>query len=297
VTYIAAPALASEALLASLQKAVMKVALFRFVTVSLVGGAVVAFSSVPALCWGREGHAIVARIAALELTSPAKAQVTALLGGDSAENSMAAVASWPDEIRKANPQTAPWHFVDIENGTAGYDAAIDCPNDNCVVAQITKDEHLLGDKSKSVEARAEALKFLIHFVGDVHQPLHDADNHDKGGNAVRIGYNGHQFNLHSLWDDEMVEQFGRDPTTVAHQFDGELSPNEKKTMMAGTPTDWANEGFNIAERDVYKHFPATSSEPIEVPESYVTDEGPAIKAQLEKGGLRLAWLLNRALGQ
>jgi hypothetical protein len=271
----------------------MKIApIGRYLTAAV---AVIALSPTAALCWGREGHAIVARIAALELTPSAKAQVTALLGGDSAENDMGAIASWPDEIRKANPQTAPWHFVDIENGTPGYDAATDCPNENCVVAQITKDNLILGDKNQSIETRAEALKFLIHFVGDIHQPLHDADNHDKGGNAIGISYSGHHFNLHSLWDDEMVEQFGRDPTTVAHQFDGELSVSEKKNLMAGTPVDWANEGFRIAGRDVYRTLPTNTSEAIEIPENYVTNEGPVIKLQLEKAGLRLARLLNETL--
>ena len=146
-----------------------------------------------AFAWGAEGHRIVALIAASELTPQAKAQVESLLGGDAA-SSMAELSTWADEIKFRRHETGPWHYVDIEIDSQGYNAARDCPTGDCVVAQIERDEHIVGDRSLAMPVRAEALKFLIHFVGDLHQPLHCADNHDRGGNEVKV-----KIRLTSLW--------------------------------------------------------------------------------------------------
>ena len=143
----------------------------------------------PALAWGPEGHEVVAHLAAMNLTPKARAQVAALLGGE-AEASMAIAANWADEIRDARPETSPWHFVNLENDRAlGYIAARDCPRDACIVAQIDRQAAILRSNAPA-PARAEALKFLIHFVGDSQQPLHAADNHDRGGNQVQVTLRG-----------------------------------------------------------------------------------------------------------
>lgn len=265
----------------------------RFAAAAMFG--LILLAPVTAFAWGHEGHEIVARIAAKELTPKARAGVLALLGGSDAESAMADVASWADAVRRDRPETGPWHYVDIEIGSTGYDAARDCPNDNCVVAQIVKDEALIADKTQPQEARAEALRFLIHFVGDIHQPLHDADDHDKGGNRLLIYYNGKRFGMHSLWDEEMAEQFGSDASTVAGALDGAVTPAMRTAAMSGTPADWANEGFLIAKRDVYAHWTG-QPQPLQVPESYVRDEGLVIKTQLVRAGLRLAWYLNKVFG-
>lgn len=111
----------------------------------------------------------------------AKAGVADLLGGDPF-TAMAAVSDWADRIRWDRHQTAPWHYVDIPIGSQGYSPARDCPDGDCVVAQITREEAVVADKHLLRPVRAEALKFLIHFVGDIHQPLHAANNNDRGGN-------------------------------------------------------------------------------------------------------------------
>ena len=140
----------------------------------------------PCLAWGVEGHRIIAAIAADELTPVAKRQIEQLLGSPDASRGMIEASTWADEIRSSRPQTASWHFVDIPIGSAGYDYLRDCIRQNCVVSQIDRVERALADKRVLASGRAEALRFLIHFVGDVHQPLHAADNRDKGGNGTRV---------------------------------------------------------------------------------------------------------------
>jgi len=95
-------------------------------------------------------------------------------------------STWPDEIKFQRPDTRPWHYVDIEIGTLGYDTSADCPTGDCVVAQIEKDEAILKDKRLTAPVRAEALRFLIHLVGHLHQSLHCADNHDRSGNEGKV---------------------------------------------------------------------------------------------------------------
>jgi nuclease S1 len=154
-------------------------------------------SHAAAFAWGAEGHHLVARIAADELTPRAKAAVADLLGGD-ATAGMIRASTWADEIRPSRPETAPWHYVNIEITSTGYDAARDCPNDACVVAQVERDAKIVWDSAISKPVRADALRFLIHFVGDMHQPLHCSDNQDHGGSSVRVVFEGHRTNLHAI---------------------------------------------------------------------------------------------------
>lgn len=247
-----------------------------------------------AFAWGQKGHEIVARIAASELTPHASRQIADLLGSTDVESRMARVASWADDIRRARPETGAWHYVDIELGTDGYSPRTDCPNGQCVVEQIKKDLRIFADSRSAAAARAEALLFLIHFLGDIHQPLHDIDNHDRGANQLLIRYAAHRFSMHSLWDEEMVEQLGAEDASIARQFERDVSVGEKKAIMAGTPEQWANEGYRIAKRDVYGKFDGEQGHIIEISNEYLARERPVIQTQLTRAGLRLAWLLNSA---
>jgi hypothetical protein len=127
--------------------------------------------------WGGEGHKIVANIAEVRLTPEPKAQVQALLDGAH----LADVSTWADEVRRDRPATSRWHYVDIPYEANSYDEARDCQatdHDDCVIAEIARAEKVLGDTSRSKSNRAEALKFLVHFVGDMHQPLHSIERKD-----------------------------------------------------------------------------------------------------------------------
>lgn len=246
--------------------------------------------------WGREGHRIVALIAADRLTPAARSQVAALLGSG-ARGAMETASTWADEIRDERPQTARWHYVDIEISAKGYDAARDCPEGDCVVAQIPKDERLLADRRLSGPVRAQALRFLIHFVGDIHQPLHCADHHDRGGNSVEVELGAEETNLHSVWDTAIVSGLGDDPRTVAAELNGQITPREARAWRRGGPVNWADESFAIAKRDIYGPLRAAGATagPIQLPDDYVLRERPLVAEQLEKAGVRLAMVLNRAL--
>src|SRR5215469_1378791 len=159
---------------------------------------------IPALAWAPEGHEVIARIAADNLSPAAHLRISQLLGGD-APDLMVLDSNWADEIRADRPQTTNWHFVNIEIGSKGYDPRRDCPRDDCVVAQINRDVSVLRDPKAPHPAKIEALRFLIHFVGDLHQPLHAADRHDKGGNSLTVFLNGRRTNLHRVWDEDVVE--------------------------------------------------------------------------------------------
>lgn len=241
----------------------------------------------PAWAWGPEGHEVVAHIAGMNLTPKARAGVAALLGGE-AEASMAIAANWADEIRDARPQTSSWHYVNLEiDGDHRYVPARDCSGGNCAVGQILRDEAIL--RSNAVPAaKTEALKFLIHFVGDIHQPLHAADNHDRGGNDVRIALRrGRPMTLHHFWDDDVVAAQGRDPVAIARDIDASLARAQKAALMApAAPADWALASAALARTVVYPQIHQGIGNQV------LAADAPAARAQLAKAGYALAGILN-----
>ena len=265
----------------------------RFAVATIVAAVIMPSA---AWAWGNEGHEVIALIAASELSPAAKARVEQLLGGDAA-TTMAEVSTWADKIRRERPETAPWHYVDIEITSDGYDAARDCPNDACVVAQVQKDAAIVGDKMLAEPVRAEALRFLIHFVGDLHQPLHASDNHDRGGNEVRVVVNGEKKNLHAVWDTDVVEALGDDPGTVAPALEGEITAAEKRQWSPGSVVDWANQSFQIARTKIYPTLPGTggTDAPVILSPGYAQRKADITRTQLERAGVRLAALLNETL--
>lgn len=265
-------------------------------TYVLIFQILVASAPSPSLAWGVEGHQIVAHIAFHELTSVARAQVQDLLGGD-AETAMVEASTWADEIRLRRPETAPWHFVDIPIAATGYNASRDCQNDNCVIAQIAREKTILSDRQLTPAIRAEALRFMIHFVGDIHQPLHAADNGDRGGNAVRTALGGKRTNLHAVWDTAVVQPLGVDAGVVADGLIARVAPSDRNVWQRGNAADWANESWRIAKAEIYAQLPGSggTQEPIILPDTYSASKSEVARVQLEKAGERLAWLLNEVL--
>ena len=249
-----------------------------------------AFSPTPALAWGAEGHEIVAGVALRELTPAARQDVGRLLGGPVM---MVHQASWADEVREARPQTGAWHYVDIPLQAGGYDAARDCDGGNCVVAQIENDLRILRDRRAGDSARAEALRFLIHFVADVHQPLHAEDNDDKGGNQVHARLGRERASLHKLWDVDVALPLGPDPDVIADGIERDISAAQRKDWQSGSPARWANEAHAIAREHVYP--PLQGARDIRLPPDYAFREAPLVRILMAKAGVRLAWLLNTAL--
>lgn len=245
---------------------------------------------IPALAWGALGHEIVATLALQDLSPQARAQVARLLGSPVL---LIHEASWADEIRDRRPETGRWHYVDIPLNAPAYLAVRDCPRGDCIVAQIAAAQRVLADPRRTANARAEALRFLIHLVADIHQPLHAVDNDDRGGNQVRITLRGGRTNLHQLWDARVVEALGFEPGRVAQDIRRSVSPPQRKAWQAGSAAAWATESHLVARERVYPAMQGRRS--LRLPPSYMRDEAAVTRQQLAKAGVRLAWLLNTSL--
>lgn len=248
-----------------------------------------------ASAWGNEGHRIIAAIAWGRLTPAARQQVNDLLGGGG-RVAIEQASTWADEIRPSRRETAPWHYVNIEISSNGYLPARDCPAGNCVIAQVEKDARIIADRHLIMPVRSEALRFLIHFVGDLHQPLHCADNYDRGGNSVRVVIGTEETNLHAVWDRDVVASLGEEPDSVASTLDAQIAPEVAKAWSVGSPVNWGNETFEIAKSSIYSELQGKggTSAPIILPADYPVRQRALAATQLEKAGVRLAWLLNRS---
>jgi len=243
-----------------------------------------------ALAWGVTGHEIVAAIALRELTPAARKEVGRLLGGPMM---MVHEANWADEIRDTRPETGAWHYVDIPLAAGSYDAGRDCPDRACVVAQIDRALRRLSDRRAPDDARAEALRFLIHLVADVHQPLHAEDNDDKGGNQVHVRIGRMRANPHKLWDADVIEPLGPDADAAAGNIERGITPARRQDWQSGSASRWANESHAIAREHVYP--PLQGARNVRLPRDYADREAPLARILLAKAGVRLAWLLNSAL--
>ena len=245
----------------------------------------------PAYGWGPEGHSLVARIATAELTPAAQAKVAELLGPG---QTLASIASWADQVRRERANTGPWHYIDIPIDKPHMDMARDCPKGDCVVQQIAAQRIILAEPAATAVQRKEALMFIVHFVGDMHQPLHCSDNQDKGGNDVHVVLFDRPGNLHSAWDSGLLSRMGKEDDLFPALL--EDARKHRKKWSKGTVADWAEQSHKAAQKIVYGKLPP---EPKGTPEplgaSYEAAADPLIRTQIEKAGDRLARVLNETL--
>jgi hypothetical protein len=278
--------------------------------------AIYALSASPtAFAWGDEGHEIVAAIARGYLTPQVQQKVDQLLAADQdslTAHDMLAEATWADRYRNSHKETGEWHYVDIELDHPDLKAAcFDFPTPgalasrgpahDCVVNKISEFTQELANPATPAEERLLALKFLLHLVGDMHQPLHDSDNHDKGANCVLLNLGGlRQVNLHSYWDTVVLQGLVDDPKAVAGTLTRRITPENKTSWEKGDAQAWALEGFALAQTTVYTlgSKPGCTSDrsPYSLPPGYDQAARELATVQLEKAGVRLAAVLNRALG-
>jgi hypothetical protein len=284
----------------------------RLISLTLLITAIVAPTT--ALAWGREGHAVVAQIARGYLTPKAVAAVDALLAADTdalTPPDLGARASWADAWRRDHRQTTEWHFVDIEldhpdlaGACFGFPAsatpASAGPEKDCVVGRLDAFEKELADPKTDPAERLLAFKFVLHFVGDLHQPLHAADNQDRGGNCVPLALGGPRtVNLHSYWDSVALEAIEPDATKLAAKLASQITPADRKAWEKGDAKTWAMESYALAKSTVYtigsKPGCASDVAPVTLPAGYDQAAQAAVALQLKKAGVRLALELNRAL--
>jgi len=266
----------------------------------------------PALAWGPDGHSIVAEIAQQRLSEPAARLVEKLLKG----RSLASIASWADDHRATHPETANWHFVDIPLAVATYDAARDCQpdalNGDCIIAELVRVQKDLRCASR--EAQEQALKFAVHLVGDIHQPLHTVKE-NKGGNeiAVDVYMRGlaacprclathTPVNFHMAWDVTLIQRtvwdWGAYVTRLENGWlktadarteepDANHAEIDERTFIA-----WAEESHKVAQT-VWRGLSADDV----LDDRYLNEVLPIMDRQLGIAGLRLARFLNQAASQ
>jgi len=293
--------------------------------------------------WGCKGHEVVALIAERHLSDRAHRIAVDLLATERTDSHLTHTcpetgdrfvdaSTWADDIRRVRPRTGPWHFIDVPRGAPKSDLSQYCPPaSGCITSALTEELQILRDRSLAPARRADALRFAIHFVGDIHQPLHASTNNDLGGNCVPVTFFGHtpapadsqstifNPNLHEVWDTEIIERFsaGKSVWDLAQELERKFSG--RISAWQGQSTDfaaWAWESHELAEKIAYERLPHLL--PIETPrpmrkcpasrevaasaglldldenlaDDYQATASPVIQEQLVKAGARLAELLN-----
>jgi hypothetical protein len=264
-------------------------------------------AAAPVLAWGPQGHRLVALVAANHLTPAARQNVAALLGGES----LADVAVWADEYLLGNNQTSFWHYVNIPLDATRYDRDRDCPRQpgvsaggrgdrwrDCVVDRIDYNQERLADTSLDRADRAIALKFLVHLIGDLHQPMH-ALGVERGGNGIPVVAFGspncayddgtpHRCNLHSIWDSQLIAHRRLNDRQYVGELERQISQRRWDARPTGSPAEWAMESHALAKAAL---VPPKGT----VDEQYYRANLAALDERLALGGLRLAAWLNRSL--
>jgi S1/P1 Nuclease len=288
----------------------------RSVVAGILALGVASGAAAPVLAWGDLGHEATALIAYKHLTPAARAKLDKLLASDPdtlTPPDFASRATWADKYRSGHRETAAWHFVDIEidkpdlaaacfnyPAPAAGQPASQGPAQDCVVDKIEEFSGELADPGTAPAERLLALKFLIHFVGDLHQPLHASDDHDRGGNCVKLdpSPDGDVTNLHAFWDATVVRAQGGSAQVIAAKLDARITPSEIRLWSVGGPRDWAMESYGMAKADAYRLPSRPTCEgggPISLSPEYQAMATKDAALRLAQAGIRMAVVLNRAL--
>jgi hypothetical protein len=297
----------------------------------------------PASAWGCKGHQVVALLAEKHLNPRALAMAKKILADGPIDPSLsryckeggadplADASTWPDDIRGIRPEASPWHYIDIPRGATSRDVAKYCDaKEGCVTRAITEQLAILRSADADPQKRGDALRFVIHFVGDLHQPLHAITNNDQGGNCVPVAFfdalpqlrnpqtESYAPNLHAVWDTNILERAtaGKTVDEVASDLDQSFE-RKMARWQNGHPNvnAWAWESYQLAMKNVYGKLPAPI--PVEAPQpikscaddnhisarmlkfnerltdSYQNMAAPIVRQRLAQAGARLALLLNQ----
>jgi hypothetical protein len=236
--------------------------------------------------WYDTGHRLVARIAESRLAPHTVLAVRDLLGGED----IADASLWADQVRGQRRETGVLHYVNIPLNADTYVAERDCPDGACIIAAIERDRRILADQAAALPERAEALRFLIHFIGDLHQPLHVSDNGDRGGNDRPVFLFSRPFNLHQVWDGELIEATGLNEPQYLDRLRQEMASLDLAELERGSVVDWAMEGHRMAAEHAYQ-LPRSG----QLGDAYLAASLPLVDRQLIAAGVRLAKVLNEAL--
>ncbi len=292
----------------------MRRSLYTFLILSLL--------AFPSFAWWETGHQAIARIAAAHLDPAARARIATLLdvpdNPKAVTDALARISTWADEARNET-KTGEWHYTNLTLQDSKSDISLRCKDDNCVTARIALfAAQLAGKRPGGRWSDLDALRFLVHFVADIHQPLHAVSNADLGGNCERLDPAvGKAQNLHALWDGEIVNAINSNDKALASAIESDVQAMpaaERREAEGGDSGDWTWASHELAARYIYQRL-QIPAEPVEFPASckdapeaitgnalhvnsaYIDEMKPVVRSQIAKAGLRLARILNEAFAE
>jgi hypothetical protein len=263
-----------------------------------------------AMAWWEYGHETIARIAYLKASPATRAEIDRLLRQarlldtpTCPARTIEQASVWPDCIKTLGERfsyASPWHYQNVDV-CRPFDQVSACRDGNCVSAQIERNLRLLADRRVPVRERIFALTFVVHLMGDLHQPMHAGDRGDLGGNRVSASYGliAGRTNLHSIWDGYLADRGISEPPGEARGLLSALGEAEMAAMRTGTVTDWTRESWQIAHDFAYATVYPDPCGPPPAERPVITEETtrrlvPVVRQQVTRGGLRLARLLDEA---
>ncbi|QBM76577.1 S1/P1 Nuclease [Sphingomonas sp. AAP5] len=251
-----------------------------------LAGIALALAPAPAFAWGKTGHRVVGAIAQRYLTPRAAVGVKRILGSET----LAEASNWPDFMR-SDPSdfwqhtAGPWHYVTVPKGKMYVEAS--APPEGDGVTALARFSATVRDPNANLADKQLALRFIVHIVGDLQQPLHAGNGTDKGGNEVKVTFDGKPTNLHAVWDSGLIDDEQLSFSEMASWLRDRITPADLKTWSTTDPTVWVAESAALRDR-IYPSPGETN-----LSYRYVFDHKAQMELRLEQGGVRLAAYLNQ----
>lgn len=248
----------------------------------------------PEYRWGWDGHKMVCSIAWWEMKTETRKAISTFLDADVTYERFMESCLWADDVRGKDPQYDRWstaHYVNLPRGATAFDLARDCGETFCVVEGIEESLQGLKDTSKSKTERLISLKFLSHFVGDVHQPMHAGYGDDRGGNDTKITLFGKPANMHGMWDYGLLDHTGKPWVDYASVLYFQITDENRRDWVNLNPVTWVEESFAIISLSAYDTAGS------EVGQAYYDAHIRTLETRIKQAGVRLAQLLDQVLAE
>jgi hypothetical protein len=235
--------------------------------------------------WGPQGHEIVASYAQ-SINSPIVIQkYTTILNGQTLSN----ISNWADEIREELPWSSQLHYIDTPDNLCNYNHKRDCGDENCVAGAISNYTQRL---TSNIEPEI-SLKFVVHFIGDIHQPLHVGFTTDRGGNTIKVLFFSKHYNLHAVWDSAIIERRLEEFNNNITNYTNYLLKNSNEKLGSINIDDWGEESILYACEYAYEYVHNSSH--LNLGQEYYSRSLPIVEKRLVQAGIRLANTLENIL--
>ena len=255
----------------------------RLHSILVSGLAWVLLCSAPALAWGPIGHRVSGNLAEQYLSPAAREGIQQVIGGES----LARASTWADEMR-SNPSNfwqevaGPWHYVTVPDGKRYAD--IGAPRQGDAVSALARFRNILLDPTSSVAQRQLALRFSIHIIADLHQPFHVGNGLDRGGNKIKVRFEGKTTNLHSVWDSKLIELQGLSVTDWTSTLQASTTAAQVQAWSNADPQVWIAESASLRQG----LYPQRAT----IGRDYAAQHSSVVRQRMLQSGIRIATYLN-----